>query len=129
LHPQTVAIYLRAGQFPERAPHPSHGRVIEPYLDYLRRRWEQGEHNGRLLFEEIRAQGYPACLTEVYLALQRLLHAWTNSQPGSRQRGATVSVVSPQANPVVAFQSKTNGWGAAVCAKLAGAECLDCPRV
>jgi transposase len=70
LHPRTVAIYLKAGQFPERAPHPSRGRVIEPYLDYLRQRWEQGEHNGRLLFEEIQAQGYPAGLTEVYIALQ-----------------------------------------------------------
>lgn len=70
LHPQTVAIYLKAGQFPERAPHPARSRVIEPYLDYLRQRWEQGEHNGRLLFEEIQAQGYPAGLTEVYIALQ-----------------------------------------------------------
>lgn len=70
LHPQTVAIYLKAGQFPERAPHLSRGHVIEPYLDYVRQRWEQGEHNGRLLFEEIRAQGYPAGLTEVYLAIQ-----------------------------------------------------------
>jgi transposase len=70
LHPQTVAIYLKAGQFPERAPHPRRSRVIEPYLDYLCQRWEQGEHNGRLLFEEIRAQGYPAGLTEVYIAIQ-----------------------------------------------------------
>lgn len=70
LHLQTVAIYLKAGQFPERAPHPPRSRVIEPYLEYLRQRWEQGEHNGRLLFEEIQAQGYPAGLTEVYIALQ-----------------------------------------------------------
>jgi transposase len=70
LHRQTVAIYLRAGQFPERAPHPPRGRVIEPYLDLLQQRWEQGEHNGRLLFEEIRAQGYSAGLTEVYVAIQ-----------------------------------------------------------
>jgi Homeodomain-like domain len=70
LHRQTVAIYLRAGQFPERAPHPPRGRVIEPYLDHLQQRWEQGEHNGRLLLEEIRAQGYSAGLTEVYVAIQ-----------------------------------------------------------
>ncbi len=70
LHRQTVAIYLQAGLFPERAPHPSRGRVIEPYLNYLRQRWEQGEHNGRLLFEEIRAQGYREGLTEVYVAIQ-----------------------------------------------------------
>lgn len=33
LHPQTVAIYLKAGQFSERAPHPPRGRVIEPYQE------------------------------------------------------------------------------------------------
>jgi len=44
--------------------------VIEPYLPYLQQRWEQGEHNGRILFEEIRVQGYPAGLTEVYVAIQ-----------------------------------------------------------
>ena len=70
LHHQTVAIYLKAGQFPERATHPPRSRVIEPYLEYLQKRWKQGEHNGRLLFEEIRAQGYPAGLTEVYVAIQ-----------------------------------------------------------
>lgn len=70
LHPQTAAIYLKAGQFPERAPHPRRSRVIEPYLDYLHMRWEQGKHNGRLRCEEIRAQGYPAGLTEVSIAIQ-----------------------------------------------------------
>ncbi len=30
LHPQTVAIYLKAGQFPERASHPPRSRVIQP---------------------------------------------------------------------------------------------------
>lgn len=39
-------------------------------MGYLQQRWEQGEHNGRLLFEEIRAQGYPAGLTGVYVAIQ-----------------------------------------------------------
>jgi transposase len=70
LHPQTVAIYLKAGQFPERAPHPRRRCVIEPYLEHLRQRWEQGERNGRLLFEEIRAQGYSAGLTVVYETIQ-----------------------------------------------------------
>jgi hypothetical protein len=40
------------------------------YMEYLRQRWEQGEHNGLLLFVKIRAQGYPAGLTGVYVAIQ-----------------------------------------------------------
>ena len=48
----------------------SHPDSTLALLPSKRQRWEQGEHNGRLLFEEIRAQGYPAGLTEVYIAIQ-----------------------------------------------------------
>lgn len=129
LHLQTVAIYLKAGQFPERAPHPPRSRVIEPYLEYVRQRWEQGEHNGRLLFEEIQAQGYPAGLTEVSIALQ----PWrTHGPTASLARAKEVRqypLYSRHPNPVVAFQRETNESRTAVCAKLAGAECIDCPHV
>jgi len=111
-----------AGQFPERAPHPPRSRVIEPYLDYLRQRWEQGEHNGRLLFEEIRAQGYPAGLTEVYVAIQ----PWrTHGPTASLARAQEVQQYpsySRHPNLMVAFQRKTNGQRATVCAEPAGAE-------
>lgn len=95
LHPQTVAIYLKAGQFPERAPHPPRGRVIEPYLEYLRQRWEQGEHNGRLLFKEIQAQGYSAGLTEVYLAIQ----PWRTHGPTASLAAAKVVRQYPSYSP------------------------------
>jgi hypothetical protein len=74
--------------------------VIEPYLEYLQQRWEQGEHNGRLLFEEIRAQGYPAGLTEVYLALQ----PW-------RTHGATASLArAKEVQQYPAYSPKQTLW-------------------
>jgi len=54
----TVMKYLRAACFPEMAPHPR-PRQIDPYLPYLRERWNAGEHNARALWREIHAQGYP----------------------------------------------------------------------
>ena len=95
LHPQTVAIYLKAEQFPERAPHPPRGCVIEPYLEYLQKRWEQGEHNGRLLFEEIRAQGYPAGLTRVY----EMIQPWRTHGPTASLARAKEVQQSPSSSP------------------------------
>jgi transposase len=95
LHPQTVAIYLKAGQFPERAPHPPRSLVIQPYLEYLRQRWEQGEHNGRLLFEEIRAQGYSAGLTVVYETIQ----PWRTHGPTASFARAKVVQQYPSYSP------------------------------
>jgi transposase len=95
LHRQTVAIYLKAGQFPERAPHPPRSLLIQPYLEYLRQRWEQREHNGRLLCEEIRAQGYPAGLTGVYVAIQ----PWRTHGPTASLAAAKVVQQYPSYSP------------------------------
>lgn len=70
LHRETVARYLKAGQFPERAPRPPRPKAVNAYLGYLQQRWAEGEHNGRLLFEELRARGYRASLRLVYAAIR-----------------------------------------------------------
>ena len=95
LHPQTVAIYLKAGQFPERAPYSPRSLAIQPYLEYVRQRWEQGEHNGRILFEEIRAQGYPAGLTVVYETIQ----PWRTHGPTASLARAKVVQQYPSYSP------------------------------
>ena len=54
MHRATVRHWLGAGSFPERAR-----RVVAPrtdaFLDYLRRRWDEGCHNAAQLTREIRA--------------------------------------------------------------------------
>jgi transposase len=57
---QTVAIWLRAGSFPERSLSASRRRrmLITPYEPYLRERWQAGEQNSRQLWREIKAQGF-----------------------------------------------------------------------
>jgi len=55
---QTVAIWLRAGSFPERLPSAARRMLITPYEPYLRERWQAGEQNSRQLWREIQAQGF-----------------------------------------------------------------------
>ncbi len=58
LNRQTVQRFANAEIFPERqvrAPYPS---IADPYEAYLRRRWEEGCHNGTQLWREVRAMGF-----------------------------------------------------------------------
>jgi transposase len=50
---QTVAIWLRAGSFPERPPSAARRMLITPYEPYLRERWQAGQQNSRQLWREI----------------------------------------------------------------------------
>jgi transposase len=55
---QLVHRFLTAGAFPQRAVSSRRHSKLDPYLPYLRQRWEQGFHNGVLLAREIQAQGF-----------------------------------------------------------------------
>jgi hypothetical protein len=77
----TALKYLRAASFPEMAARPR-PRQIDPYLDYLRKRWDAGEHNAQALWREIRAQGYSASDEQV----RRVVNLWRADphHPGSQ---------------------------------------------
>lgn len=65
----TVRKYAAAGRPAELIParQPS---AVDPYRDYLIRRWNEGEHNGAVLAAEIRQLGYQASDMRVRLFLQ-----------------------------------------------------------
>jgi transposase len=54
----TVRRYLQAGGFPERHRPRSRPSILDPYIGYLGRRWQEGCHDARQLWREIRAQGF-----------------------------------------------------------------------
>jgi transposase len=55
----SVFNYLRTPTFPEPSGRRSRGRsILVPYHEYILKRWNQGCHEGLLLFEEIQKQGY-----------------------------------------------------------------------
>jgi len=77
---QTVAIWLRAGCFPERPPSAPRRMgftpLITPYESYLRERWQAGEQHSRQLWRELRAQGFTGgCET-----VRRLTVRWRTEQ-------------------------------------------------
>jgi transposase len=82
----TVAKFLRVGAFPEMASHPR-PRQIDPYLPYLRDRWNAGKHHARTLWKEIRAQGFAASAIPV----RRILSAWRAPAAGPGLPGIPLS--------------------------------------
>jgi transposase len=72
---KTVRKYLH------RPPQPYGPRVprpwkLDPHRSYLRERWEQGVHNARKLFWEIRKRGYPGGYTQ----LRRAVASWREEE-------------------------------------------------
>jgi transposase len=76
--PRSVA----AGAFPERAPTSKPQSKLDPYLPYLRKRWEEGCHNSLQLARELHAQGFRGSASLV----RRLIGDWRARLPGPPQR-------------------------------------------
>ena len=81
---RTARKYALSEECPTRKPHKwSRGRLPGPYEPYLRARWEEGCKNGRGLYREIKAHGYPGSRTQVavFVALLRREENDGKSQP------------------------------------------------
>lgn len=99
----TVLKYLRAACFPELAPRPR-PRQIDPYLPYLRERWDAGEHNARALWREIRAQGYSAGDEQV----RRVVNAW-RTDPHHRG-GQPAPAAGPAQAETPSYSARKTRW-------------------
>lgn len=51
--------YVHADSFPERRRHPPQESMLDPFVPYLAKRWEEGCHVAMQLWREIKEQGYP----------------------------------------------------------------------
>ena len=58
ISPTTASKYLKSDAFPERKTRASPPGSIEPYTAYLRGRWDEGCHNAKQLWRELREQGF-----------------------------------------------------------------------
>lgn len=59
LHRATVRKYAAAPACPLPAPRRGRRRSIDPFLPYLRERWAAGEQRVTVLWQELRARGFP----------------------------------------------------------------------
>jgi transposase len=69
---RTVRHWLKRGVAPDTRPRRKRQSDFDPYAPYVLKRWEEGEHNGTHLWEEIAAQGYPGSQRMVYRFLKTL---------------------------------------------------------
>jgi transposase len=54
----TVRRFARTEQFPDRALRPKTASLLDKFLVYLQRRWEEGCHSAAQLYREVRNQGF-----------------------------------------------------------------------
>ncbi|WP_329374681.1 hypothetical protein [Streptomyces sp. NBC_01483] len=69
----TVRKYARARTWHEvmRRP-PRRPSTLDPYLDYLQQRWDEGEHSAKILHQELLAKGYLGHYQRVKMAVAPL---------------------------------------------------------
>jgi transposase len=97
----TVAKFLREHVFPETITR-ARPRQIDPYLPYLRARWDSGEHSVRTLWREIRSQGYSCSETMV----RRLVTTWCSPAPQPGVAGAPL----PAKEEVLYYSTRKTRW-------------------
>ena len=85
MNKKTVAKFVQAEQFPEARPRGDRRRKLTPYLPYLQKQWEAGEHNAAKLYRDIRAQGFRGSETTVRAFLSELRDE-TEPRTGPRRR-------------------------------------------
>ncbi|MFI1471495.1 ISL3 family transposase [Streptomyces wuyuanensis] len=83
---RTVRKYARAATWQEcvRRTRPRRPTSLDPYLDYLRQRWEEGEHTATVLHQEIVAKGYRGHYQRVKMAIAPLRRGLPIDTPRER---------------------------------------------
>lgn len=91
MHRATVRHWLGAGSFPERGGRHVTSRT-DRFLDYLRRRWDEGCHNAAQLTREIQAMGFggTAVMVRRRVARWRRGKRTQGCRPASRQHAPSV---------------------------------------
>jgi len=74
LHRETVARYTRVGVFPERATR-NYASKTDQFIDYLKKRWQDGCRNTAQLARELKAKGF----TGSYCSVRRRVAHWKRS--------------------------------------------------
>ncbi|MEV0966266.1 transposase [Streptomyces sp. NPDC049910] len=86
LNRRTVRKYARATSWQEcvRRTRPRRPTSLDPYLDYLRQRWEEGEHTATVLHQELVAKGYHGHYQRVKTAIAPLRRGLPIDTPRER---------------------------------------------
>ncbi|WP_435886763.1 ISL3 family transposase [Streptomyces microflavus] len=82
---RTVSKYARAHTWQEvmRRP-PRKPSALDPYLDYLQQRWDEGQHSAKILHEELQTKGYLGHYQRVKMAVAPLRRGLPLDEPRER---------------------------------------------
>ncbi|MFD4247353.1 ISL3 family transposase [Streptomyces sp. NPDC058525] len=85
LNRRTVSKYARARTWQEvmRRP-PRKFSALDPYLDYLQQRWDEGQHSAKVLHEELQTKGYLGHYQRVKMAVAPLRRGLPLDEPRER---------------------------------------------
>ncbi|GLX37480.1 transposase [Streptomyces roseochromogenus] len=85
LNRRTVSKYARAHTWQEvvRRP-PRKFSTLDPYLDYLQQRWDEGQHSAKILHEELQTKGYLGHYQRVKVAAAPLRWGLPLDEPRER---------------------------------------------
>jgi len=72
---RTVRDWLKQGTFPEAQKRRKRQSSFDPFAASILKRWQDGEHNGLVLWREIKNQGYTGTDRSVYRYLKTLKQA------------------------------------------------------
>ena len=103
---RTVYRYKDLTEPPPRPAYKRKASVLDPYVPYLLRRWNEGCHNGKKLYREIREQGYTNSEETCARFTAQLRRAEARGKPISsvpRARAGSVAGLSPTAKNVAAL--------------------------
>ena len=103
---RTVYRYKDLTEPPPRPTYKRKASVLDPYVPYLVRRWNEGCHNGKKLYREIRERGYRNSEEICARFTAQLRRAEARGKPISsvpRARQGSVAGLSPTAKNVAAL--------------------------
>jgi len=80
---RTARKYALSEECPIRKPMPKRPRMLEPYEPYLKARWAEGCKNGKHLYREIVAHGFPGSRTPVAVFVAQLRREEKEGKPQS----------------------------------------------
>ncbi len=103
---RTVYRYKDLTEPPPRPAYKRKASVLDPYVPYLVARWNEGCHNGKRLYREIREQGYANSEEICARFTAQLRRAEARGKPISsvpRARQGSVAGLSPTAKNVAAL--------------------------
>ncbi|MER7109809.1 hypothetical protein [Streptomyces sp. NPDC000229] len=82
---RTVRTYARAHTWQEVMHRPPRTpSTLDPYLDYLQQRWDEGQHSAKILHEELQTKGYLGHYQRVKMAVTPLRRGLPLDEPRER---------------------------------------------